>query len=76
MASKWQNLGALLGVSPSMIEEIRADNNRVRNCLQALLTEWLKHKDLKPSWDVLADSVQQLDNYTLANEIREQHLNN
>lgn len=71
LATKWKAIGGLLGVEKHVLDRIKSDEGEVLNCLQAMLSMWLKHIDPLPTWDQLADVLDSLDEPQKAQEIRE-----
>lgn len=48
---------------------IKANEASVRDCLEEMISEWLKRVDPPPTWAALADAVETLDEVK-AREIR------
>ena len=65
----WKTIGTLLEIKKSILDKIRADEDGVRDCLQEMLSEWLKQVDPPPTWAALADAVETVDELK-AQEIR------
>lgn len=72
-ASDWQEIAVLLKIPPSVTEKIEQKNMKVTACLRAVLTEWLKQTNPRPSWNALAKALKLLGNETIAEKIRETH---
>ena len=69
LAADWKTIGVLLGLQRHTLARVRADEDGVRNCLQEMLSEWLKQIDPPPTWAALADAVEAV-NEGKAQEIR------
>ena len=69
LAMDWKTIGTLLEIKKSILDKIRADEDGVRDCLQEMLSEWLKQVDPPPTWAALADAVETVDELK-AQEIR------
>ena len=63
VADKWKSVGEALGLPPSVLDEIGADNRHVcKRCLSEMVKEWLNqsHKTEHfgvPSWKMLVWAV-------------------
>ena len=57
--NEWYNLGLALDVSPHVLEEIEKRFSSARDCYTAMLKEWLKMIDPKPSWEGLLQALLQ-----------------
>ena len=62
LAAIWNMLGLALGLYQPQLDAIKVDNPGVKNCLIAVLTNWLKQvhdvqKFGEPSWPVLEKAV-------------------
>lgn len=75
---RWDNLGLLLGISNSKIEEIKDDNRTMENCRKQMLSEWFRNHPNKrePSWHrlclALVDDI--VGETTLARNIAKRHM--
>ena len=58
LASKWKNIGCLLGISAGRLDQIKYDEWTAENCLQEMLHTWLKQK---PTQSALAEAVKPFD---------------
>ena len=58
LAAEWKTIGTLLGLQPHTLARVKADEDGVRNCLQEMLSEWLKQIDPVPTWAVLIEAVE------------------
>ena len=72
LASSWKTIGGLLGVERHILENIKKNESGVRECLYAMLSEWLKQVDPRPIWTDIVDAVEEVDS-AKAEEIR-QHI--
>lgn len=72
LAKDWKTIGCLLGVERHVLDGINRDEEGVRDCLQAMLSEWLKQVDPRPTWTDIVDAVEEV-NSSKAEEIR-QHI--
>lgn len=61
LATKWTDIGTLLGVDKSILDKIGKEKNRVHECLQEMLSEWLKQIDPLPTWKELIDTLEMVD---------------
>ena len=63
-ASKWLNIGVMLGVPLRVLDNIKRDYpNLVRDCLREMLKVWLKQVDPPPTWSSMVDALEVLDPY-------------
>lgn len=69
LASNWKIIGGLLGVERHVLDNIKRDEDDVRDCLYAMLSEWLKQVDPQPTWKDIIDAVEEVDS-SKAEEIR------
>jgi hypothetical protein len=69
LAAEWKTIGTLLGLQPHTLARVKADEDGVRNCLQEMLSEWLKQVDPPPTWAALVEAVEAV-NQQKAQEIR------
>ena len=63
-AARWELLATHLNISRESVEEIGRDGHDVADCLQKLLSVWLKRESFDqslPSWRVLCEAIQELD---------------
>ena len=52
------------------MDNIKKDEDGVRDCLHAMLSEWLKQVDPRPTWTDIVDAVEEVDS-AKAEEIRQ-----
>ena len=69
LASNWKTIGGLLGVERHVLDNIKKDEDDVRDCLHAMLSEWLKQVDPQPTWKDIVDAIEEVDS-SKAEEIR------
>ena len=69
LATDWANIGVLLGLEEDTLQEIKQNERQERNCLRVMLSAWLKTEDPLPTWNDLAEAVEQIDR-EIAEEIR------
>ena len=69
MASMWENIGCLLGISAGKLKEIKHDEKSADNCLREMLNTWLESTTQRPTWATLAEAVQPF-NESIAEELR------
>ena len=68
-AKHWHNIGIMLGVSETTLEQIEADyHGDCQQCVREMIKSWLKQIDPPPSWKDLAESVREF-NPSLAKKI-------
>ena len=70
LAEKWKTIGTLLGVENHILKNIKRDEEGVEDCLQAMLSEWLKQIDPQPTWMGVVDATEVVDP-SKAEEIRQ-----
>ena len=64
IASKWQNIGVLLGVPIEIVDAIKYENRHSYSmCLIEMLTYWLKQVDPPPTWKDLIEAIELFDPY-------------
>lgn len=57
-AKHWHNIGILLGISESNLEQIEADYpGSCQDCVREMIKVWLKQVNPRPTWKDLADAV-------------------
>ena len=62
VASKWRNIGLVLGLNYSQLRRIEKESGSIEDCLIGMLTLWLQknyntEKYGEPSWELLAAAV-------------------
>ena len=64
IASRWANIGVVLGVPIGIVDAIKYDNrNSCSACLREMLIEWLKQVDPPPTWENLIEAIELFDPY-------------
>ena len=72
IASKWYNLGIMLGLDDGKLDVVKADHGwSCEDCLREMLKIWLKQIKHPPSWLALAKAVEEVDEPKLAKEIKD-----
>ena len=57
-AKNWHNIGVLLGLSESTLEQIECDYpGRCQDCVREMIKSWLKQMEPQPTWKDLAEAV-------------------
>ena len=76
--SDWNNLGLNLGLSPTLLDTIEANDSKVQVRMSAVVSNWLKKQGIdktkEPTWRQLVEAVEPI-NYALAQEIKKKHPN-
>ena len=73
LACDWNIIGILLEMPDGTLDTIQCDHpNNARQCLLAMLKEWLKIIDPPPSWERMAGAVEQI-NQKKAHDLREKY---
>ena len=54
-------IGALLGLESGVLDTIKHDEQEANNCLQMMVSTWLKQVSPIPTWKNLADTVEKID---------------
>ena len=70
LSKDWKTIGGLLGVKEYILDNIKKDEDGVRDCLHAMLSKWLKQIDPPPTWKDLVDAVEGVDS-SKAEEMRQ-----
>ena len=77
-AKHWHNIGSLLEISETTLEQIEADYpGDCQQCVREMIKSWLKQVDPPPSWKDLAEAVEiinpglaeKISNYATVNTI-------
>ena len=71
LAIHWKTIGTLLGVSKSVLDKIKSDEEGTTDRLHEMLSEWLKQTNPPSTWTALADATEEVDPSN-AKEIRDQ----
>ncbi|MCG8622335.1 MAG: death domain-containing protein, partial [Proteobacteria bacterium] len=63
-AKHWHNIGSLLEISETTLEQIEADYpGDCQQCVREMIKSWLKQVDPPPSWKDLAEAIQIINPY-------------
>ena len=54
---KWKNIGLNLGITIDTLNVIEHDHRNCNDCLIAVLEEWLKRSEPRPTWDALQQAL-------------------
>ena len=74
VASKWENLGIMLGIDSGILDNIVANNPKnCDNCLREMLKVWLKQVDPPPRWQAVVEALEVLGEPKLASELRQRY---
>lgn len=69
-ASKWVEIGISLGLTSSILEEIRENHSNAQSCLREVLVVWLKGNGLTVTWKKLIDALILCGEMTVAQSLR------
>ena len=58
ISSEWDNIGALLKISPGTLANINQESSTLNSKLRYMLNEWMKMVDPPPSWKQLIAAVE------------------
>ncbi|XP_019863689.1 PREDICTED: uncharacterized protein LOC109592754 [Amphimedon queenslandica] len=69
--NRWKPLGLKLGISYITLDNIKSEEEKVQDRLMEMLAAWLKKKDkaANPTWKKLIDSLKEIEENSLAEEI-------
>ena len=70
--SQWKSLGLFLEVDEGTLDAIELDNKKADDCLREMLKAWLRKCDPRPSWPMLAEASDLLDQ-TVSEKIRDMY---
>ena len=75
VASDWKRLGVHLGIPTETLDTIAADHPyKSQDSLLEMLKEWLKQQvNPPPSWAIIIDAVESLEDKQLGKELREKY---
>ena len=65
--SKWQEFGLAMGHPKEMLGQLSDYSNE--DCLVEILDYWLKHHPDQPTWKEVADALEEMQDYELADSI-------
>ena len=76
VASKWEQIGAVLGVTAGILEAIKSEHSGdYQICFVEMLQEWMKQVDPPPSWSVIINAIENIPGCdSLAQTLRNEHL--
>ena len=61
VAAEWMNIGTMLEIQEHILEKIKREQRKDKNCLRDMLSKWLKLAKPYPTWSSLADAVSACD---------------
>ena len=71
IAHDWKTIGTLLGVEHHTLDIIKRDNIGIsKDCLRDMLHQWLDRVSPPPTWEELAEAVEDTEYQTIAHKIR------
>ena len=71
VASKWENIGIMLGIEKGQLSRIKADQgNDSEGCLREMLQIWLSQVDSTPTWLAMAKAIESIGNPELAGDLK------
>ena len=73
VASKWENLGIMLGIDSGKLDTVKADHARSCDCVKLMFKIWLKTVDPTPTWSALAEALEVLGEPKLAKELTQKY---
>ena len=72
LGAEWKNLGLFLNLDEGTLDKIEHDYKKANDCLREMLSTWLKKVTPPPSWETLAEAIDNF-NETIATKIREMY---
>ena len=72
LGAEWKNLGVFLNLDEGILNTIEYNYKKANDCLREMLSAWLKKVTPPPSWEMLAEAVDNF-NETIAAKIREMY---
>jgi hypothetical protein len=69
-ASEWMNIGVFLDIDTGRLDNVKAENHTVKDCLREMLKIWLNKISCIPSWAEIADAIELLGDQSLADQLR------
>ena len=72
LGAEWKNLGVFLNLDEGILNTIEYNYKKASDCLREMLSTWLKKVTPPPSWEMLAEAVDNF-NETIAAKIREMY---
>ena len=73
LSADWKTIGTLLGLPEDLIKRTAKDEDRARDQLREMLSEWLNQVDPRPTWAALAEAVEPVDKIK-AQEIKTRYI--
>ena len=72
----WRTLGIFLDVEDCILDEIERlyESKGIRRCKEELFRA-LKRREVDPTWEEIAEALDNVGNHALAKEIREKYIN-
>ena len=75
-SDKWEDIGIELEVDDGLLVHIRTDySGDSKKCLREILRIWLKRVDPPPSWDTIANAIDDVGDEELAAQLRSKYCN-
>ena len=74
---KWYHIGVELDVETSTLDIINTEcQGKIEDCITKVLTKWLNHTSLQPSWSALVEALESptVDHPNLADKIRSKYM--
>ena len=75
LGAEWKNIGIFLDIAIGTLDKIEHDYKKANSCLREMLCVWLKKVNPPPSWQGLADAVDNFDE-GVAEKIRDTYITN
>ena len=67
VSTQWFQFGLAIGIPKEVLEQLRG--YPIEQCLIELLDYWLRYHPDRPTWKELADAIEDIQDYELANSI-------
>ena len=58
--SQWYAFGQAIGVATEFLDKLMENCNTEEECLAELLDHWMKHHPDQPTWNELADALEEI----------------
>ena len=76
VSGKWDDIGIELEVDDKLLVQIKKDYPEDNNqCLKEMLREWLKANNPPPSWEAIAQVMDDMEENELATHLRSKYCN-
>ena len=72
IAAEWNNLGIMLGINKNTLDMITKEMSNPRDCLREMLSVWLKSVDPLPTWSMLIEALEDIEERQLATSLKSQ----